>query len=170
LRLQLQTDFAKLNKLTARTLVMGTLAGSLIPQNLQTWESETDILGICPMAPARKISIGSARDPLVTGTNFSAVLSVVSALWYPNAIAGPRDHDLPARKGTPRSLRGPQGGCVGHPVVVVAMVGRTGISGALLRGTAPETSTLLTTADIRSGQLRAASRVRARDADIFLRA
>jgi hypothetical protein len=35
------------------------------------------------MAPARKISIGSpAGDPLVTGTNVSAVLSVPSALWY----------------------------------------------------------------------------------------
>jgi hypothetical protein len=89
---------------------MGTLAVSLVPQNLQTWESEADISGICPMAPARKISIAcSAGDPLLAGTNFSAVLSVPSTLWYPNVIAGRRDHDLPARKGTPPSLRARKG-------------------------------------------------------------
>jgi hypothetical protein len=41
------------------------------PQNPQTWESETDISGICPMAPRRKISIASFHcGPLVTGTIF----------------------------------------------------------------------------------------------------
>jgi hypothetical protein len=52
------------------------------------------------MASARKIGItSSAADPFVTGTNFSAVLAVRSALWYPNAIAGPLQHDLASSQG-----------------------------------------------------------------------